>query len=105
MIRIVILLSLFCLSSCVHTAVTALSNPSGVPVVIKVPNADVKRMPRKSQLIAIDESISDSSHNRQALQRYFPGVEPSDVRTQWQIVGFSGVATPKKEAHSFSTYL
>ncbi len=83
---------------------TTLETPSGVPVLIKVPNVDVNKQPRKSQLLAINENISDSSQSRQALQRYFPRVDPSEVRTQWQIGGVTGVAKPKK-GNPFVFYL
>jgi hypothetical protein len=94
--KIALLLSLIFLNSCVHTAVTPLANPSGVPVVIKVPNTPANELPRKSQLLAINENMSDASHNRQALQRYFPGMEPSDIRTQWDAIGLTGITKTKK---------
>jgi hypothetical protein len=102
--KIALLLSLFCLNSCVHTAITPLANPSGSPVVIKVPNTSINKLPRKSQLIAINENMSEASHNRQALQRYFPGIEPSEIRTQWDAIGITGT-TKTKKGQAFVFYL
>ena len=84
MIRLIVSLLFLSLVSCLHTAISPVAGPGGVPVVVKIPNTRVGQKPKNSQVMSVVENItpweanSEKKLNEKEMARYYPGASVSD---------------------------
>ena len=75
MLRIITLLSAVFLASCAHTAVSPVSTPSGEPVLIGIRNVPKGEKPKRSQVMAINETLLEGMTPETLVWKYFPELE------------------------------
>ena len=73
--RVITLLSAVFLASCAHTAVSPISTPSGEPVVIGIRGVPKDGQPKRSQLMAINETLLEGITPQTVVWKYFPELE------------------------------
>jgi hypothetical protein len=102
---ITLLLAVF-LASCAHTAVAPVSNRSGEPVVIGIRDVPKGGEPKRSQVMAINETLLEGTTPETLVWKYFPELEG---RGQAAVVvtGLVGEATTKsgKKIHAYIPFV
>jgi len=89
-----LLLALF-LASCAHTAVAPVSTPSGEPVLIGIPNVPKGEKPKRSQVMAINETLLEGMTHQTLIWKYFPELEgKGDAKAT--VLGLVGQVKTKK---------
>ena len=63
------------LASCAHTAVAPVSSPSGEPVLIGIRNVPKGEKPKRSQVMAINETLLEGMTHQTLIWKYFPELE------------------------------
>ena len=71
---ITLLFALF-LASCAHTAIAPVSSPSGEPVLIGVRDVPKGSKPKRSQIMAINETLMEGMTPQTLIWKYFPELE------------------------------
>lgn len=88
-----LLLAVF-LASCVHTAVSPISTPSGEPVIIGVRDVPRGGQPKRSQIMAINETLLEGTTPETLVWKYFPELEGRGQAAA-AVTGLVGEATTK----------
>jgi hypothetical protein len=72
---VVTLLSAVLFASCAHTAVSPISTPSGEPVIIGIRGVPKGGEPKRSQIMAINETLVEGITPQTLVWKYFPELE------------------------------
>lgn len=71
---LVLLSSAFLFTSCVHTAVSPVANPEGVPVVIRVPGVRAGEKPSAEKIQKIDQKVNQEITKNMPTAPEDPGI-------------------------------
>jgi len=73
--RVITLLSAVLFASCAHTAISPISTPSGEPVIIGIRDVPKGGDPKRSQVMAINETLMEGTTQQTLIWKYFPELE------------------------------
>ena len=73
--RVLALLIALFVASCAHTAISPISAPSGEPVIIGIRGVPKGEKPKRSQVMAINETLLEGITPQTLIWKYFPELE------------------------------
>ncbi len=73
--HVITLLFAVFLASCAHTAIAPVSTPSGEPVIIGIRGVPKGGEPKRSQVMAINETLLEGTTPETLIWKYFPELE------------------------------
>ncbi|MCW1922274.1 hypothetical protein OKA05_06895 [Luteolibacter arcticus] len=73
--HVITLLFTVFIASCAHTAISPVSTPSGEPVIIGIRDVPKGGEPKRSQIMAINETLLEGTTPETLIWKYFPELE------------------------------
>jgi hypothetical protein len=73
--HVIALLFAVFLASCAHTAISPVSTPSGEPVILGIRGVPKGGEPKRSQIMAINETLLEGMTPQTLIWKYFPELE------------------------------